>query len=256
MAGGGMGMGQNIGGTMYTPYTPQWYAAMQADENARAGRGGTNAGTSQANEINQVSPAVQGLLNAVGGSSNNSSGGGGGLSLNSGDITLGGGAGTPNGGGAPPANGGVPQINGGTPLADVAPVDQTAADAATFGKAKDQAGQTGRSAIDSMNGLLGATGQLGSGAQVQGTRDVVENAASGVNDVTRANAVNTAQSDLDVAKTNQATKLTERGQDISAQQAQAQLAMEQAQLNSQRQLAMLQQILGFSGGATPPPSQY
>ena len=56
---------------------------------------------------------------------------------------------------------------------------------------------------------------------------------------------------LDVAKTNQATQLAERGQNISAQQAQAQLAMEQAQLNSQRQLDILRSVLGFAGSATP-----
>ena len=76
-------------------------------------------------------------------------------------------------------------------------------------------------------------------------------AGQGVNDVTRANAVNEAASNLDVAKTNQATQLAERGQNISAQQAQAQLAMEQTQLNSQRQLAILQSVLGFAGSATP-----
>ena len=147
-----------------------------------------------------------------------------------------------------PGSGGV---SGGANVGDIAPIDQTAANAATFGAAKDQAGQTGRSQIDSMKGLLGAAGMLGGGAEAAGTRDIVEQAGQGVNDVTRANAVNTAASNLDVAKTNQATQLAERGQNISAQQAQAQLAMEQAQLNSQRQLDILRSVLGFAGSAVP-----
>jgi hypothetical protein len=92
---------------------------------------------------------------------------------------------------------------------------------------------------------------LGGGAEAAGTRDIVEQAAQGSNDVTRQNAVTNAASNLDVDKTNQATQLAERGQNISAQQAQAQLAMEQAQLNSQRQLSILQSVLGFAGSATP-----
>lgn len=147
----------------------------------------------------------------------------------------------------------------------VQPVDMTASNAATFGAAKDQAGQTGRAQIDSMNGLLGAAGMLGGGAQAAGTRDVVEQAGQGVNDVTRQNAVTDAgqrlsvaqgnQSagltgrgqDIGVAQANQGAQLAERGQDISAQQAQAQLAMAQAQLNSQRQLGLLNAVLGFAG---------
>ncbi len=147
-----------------------------------------------------------------------------------------------------PGSGGV---SGGSSVGDIKPIDQTAANSATFGAAKDQAGQTGRAQIDSMKGLLGAAGMLGGGAEAAGTRDIVEQAGQGVNDVTRANAVNEAGANLDVAKTNQATQLAERGQNISAEQAQAQLAMEQAQLNSQRQLDILRSVLGFAGSATP-----
>lgn len=153
--------------------------------------------------------------------------------------------------GVPGSGSTVGTVSGGPGVGNIAPIDQHAADAATFGAAKDQAGQTGRAQIDSMKGLMGAAGMLGGGAEAAGTRDIVEQAGQGVNDVTRQNAVTEAGSNLDVAKTNQATQLAERGQNISAQQAQAQLAMEQAQLNSQRQLALLSSVLGFASNAIP-----
>lgn len=142
------------------------------------------------------------------------------------------------------------QINPGAIPPSVAAADPTAANAATFASAKDQAGETGRSTIDSMNGLLGAAGMLGGGAQAAGTLAAVEQAAQGSNDVTRQNAVSDVATNNAIAQTNQAAQLTERGQDISAEQAQAQLAMEQAQLNSQRQLAVLQAALGFTESAS------
>lgn len=157
-------------------------------------------------------------------------------------------------------NEGIPG-GGGAAISAISPVDMTASNAATFGAAKDQAGQTGRAEIDSMKGLMGASGMLGGGGEAQGTRDIVAQAGQGANDVTRANAVNSSTQNLDVAKTNQASALTQRGQDIAARQAQAQLAMEQAQLNSQRQLDMLRLALGSvssggGGGATSSPYTY
>lgn len=238
MAGGGVG--GNVPGPQVIPtppgyrltYSPNGGAYFEQDPVAV----GTTTGQAKAAEINAVSPSMQGLLGALGVGGAGSSTATSGLTGGSGGVSgISGGTGT-----------GVPNISGGTPISDVKPVDMSAANAATFGAAKDQAGQTGRAEIDSMNGLLGATGMLGSGAQVQGTKDIVEQAGQGANDITRQNATTTAANDLDIAKTNQATQLTERGQNISAQQAQAQLAMEQAQLNSQRQLAILQSVLGGS----------
>lgn len=190
---------------------------------------GNAPGTSSAASLAGLTAAA-----GVGGSAGTVGGSGGGVS------------GVP---GAPGSS--VGTVSGGPGVGNIAPIDQTAANAATFGAAKDQAGQTGRSQIDSMKGLMGAAGMLGGGAEAAGTRDIVEQAGQGVNDVTRTNATNEAASNLDVAKTNQATQLAERGQNISAQQAQAQLAMEQAQLNSQRQLALLSSVLGFASSATP-----
>lgn len=151
--------------------------------------------------------------------------------------------------GTSPAGGGP--VTGGGGVSDIAPIDMTAANGATFARAKDTAGQIGRSSLDSLRGALAETGQLGSGAEVAGTRDVAENAAGIVGDVNRSNAINESAQGLDVAKTNQAAKLTQRGQDINAQEANARLQMAQTQLEyqraqqeSQRQLDYLKLILG------------
>lgn len=241
----GTGNTQIIGGQAYTMYTPAWYAAQKANEVSTAGTAGTAAGTEAGNALTALSPSLQGLLGATSGTGTGGSVGVGGSSSGTGSVGVGG-AGTA--GVLTSATGG-----GTSTIPGVAPIDMTASNDATFANAKDQAGQTARSEIDSMNGLLGATNALGGGAQAQGTRDIVENAAGAVGDVTRQNAVTTAQSNADIAKTNQAAAITQRGQDIAAQQAQAQLGLEEAQLNSQRQLAILGAALGSipSGSGLP-----
>lgn len=221
-----------------------------ANANTNAPLAGTASGQYAANQI-AADPALQGLYKAAGlGTGGTSSGGVGGTGGMGGGSVGVGGAGTA--GVLSSATG----IGGSSGIPGIAPVDMSASNAATFGAAKDQAGQTGRSQIDSMKGLIGAAGMLGGGAEAAGTRNIVEQAGQGVNDVTRANATNTAASNLDVAKTNQASQLTQRGQDIAAQQAQAQLAMEQAQLNSQRQLSLLQTALGATSSIPSPGSLY
>lgn len=137
----------------------------------------------------------------------------------------------------------------------IAPIDMSAANAATFGAAKEQAGQTARSEIDSARGLFGAAGMLGSGAEVEEAGKVAEDAASKVNDITRQNAVTSAQQGLDIAKANQSAALEQRGQDIAAQQAQAQLALSAAEFQAQQQLALLKTALGV-GVSSPTSSSY
>lgn len=159
------------------------------------------------------------------------------------------------GGGVLPSGAGIAP---GSRIATIAPVDMTASNAATFGKAKDVAGQIGRSSLDSLRAALGETGQLGGGAEVQGARDVIESAAGNIGDVNRALATQNAQSALETARLNYQGGITQRGQDIAAQEAQARLAQEQAQLEfqrmqarSQQQLDWLKLILGGGGGGFP-----
>lgn len=164
-------------------------------------------------------------------------------------------------GGIPSAGGGGFGGGGGTigGVAPVANIDTSAADAATFARAKDVAGQTGRASLESLRGLLGETGQLGGGAEVQGTRDIVQSAAGQVGDVNREQAIQGSQRAFQTALANQASGLTQRGQDIQSQEAQARLALaqtqlqfQQAQMQSQRQLDLLRLALSSAPQSTAP----
>lgn len=144
---------------------------------------------------------------------------------------------------APSAGGSITN----TPLPPIAPVqdiDHTASNNAIFGRAKDTQGQIGRASLDSLRGLLGETGQMGSGAEVQGTRDIAQSAAGELGQVNRDLASQNAQSAADVAAMNYQGQIQQRAQDLAAQQAQAQLQQQQAQQAAQQQLQMLQLALG------------
>lgn len=137
-----------------------------------------------------------------------------------------------------------------TGVEDIAPIDMTQANSAIFGKAKDTAGKLGRASIESLRGLLGETGQLGGGAESQATREIGETALGTLGDVNRQQAITSAGQALDVAKTNQATRLAERGQNINAQEANARLALaqtqlqfQQAQMQANQQLSLLKLAL-------------
>lgn len=127
--------------------------------------------------------------------------------------------------------------------------DPTASNNAIFAAAKDKVGQLSRSSLDSLNGELGAQGMLGSGAQVQGARDVIQSGAGELGQVTRDLASKNADTANDFAKTAYEGNITMRGQDVQAQEAQARLALEARQQNFQ----LLNTILNGlrSGGGSP-----
>lgn len=127
----------------------------------------------------------------------------------------------------------------------VAAPDMTSSNAATFGAAKDRAGQVARASLDALNGELGSQGMLGSGAQVQGTKDIIMDAGQFTSDVNRQNAVNDAQMKGDFAKLGYQGDITQRGQNIQHEEANAQLALAQ----QDRQMKMLQVMLQALGGA-------
>lgn len=214
---------------------------------------GQAAGQTQNAYATAATPGLAPLINGTPSSTSNSVGLGGGslspLSSLSGAAGLGGSgtggvAGTPGGAGTPGV-GSTGYVGG------IAPIDNTNAQSAAFGAAKDTAGQLGRSSLDSLRSLLGETGQLGGGAEVQGTRDIVENAAGLLGQTSRDQATLQANQALDIAKTNQGSAITQRGQDIQSQEAAAQLALSQAQLQAENSLNMLKLALG---GASASPS--
>jgi hypothetical protein len=162
-----------------------------------------------------------------------------------------GGSGSGTGSGGTGAGGGLgglqAAVNGvsGGSVGDIGPIDNTQANAAAFSRAKDTVGKTSRASIDALRGELGATGMLGGGAEAAGVRDAVLSGQGQLDDVTRQQAITGSDQALDIAKTNQASQLTQRGQDVSLQEANARLALEQAQLAWQRQMQALS--LAFSG---------
>lgn len=128
--------------------------------------------------------------------------------------------------------------------------DMTDANAQIFGRAKDQAGQVGRSSLQSMRDELGATGMLGSGAEVQGTRDIASKGMGLIGEVSRDNAINESSQKADFAKMKYQGDITQRGQDIAAQEARARIALQRELAQQQMLQAALQGLMGGSGGRT------
>jgi hypothetical protein len=88
---------------------------------------------------------------------------------------------------------------------------------------------------------------LGSGAEVQGVRDVVNNNAEELGQVTRDSAKANAATALDLAKTNYTGSIAQRGQDIQSQEANASLAL---QANNQRFQALSLALQALGGGSS------
>lgn len=221
--GGGIGGTQIIGGNSYGIYTPAWYAAMRQNESDVAGAAGKAAGAFASNALGGI-PSLGGLANPTG-SATGAFGG-----SVSGSAS---GTGTGTGG----------SVTSGSSIAPLTMPDMTASNNATFAAAKDKVGQQSRASLDALNGELGSKGMLGSGAEVQGVRDVVNNNAEQLGQVTRDSAKANAATALDLAKTNYTGSIAQRGQDIQSQEANASLAL---QANNQRfqALSLALQALG------------
>lgn len=170
-----------------------------------------------------------------------------------------GGSGGPGGTGGPGGYGGsgVPTgagpggKAGGSGVAGPQLPDAKSATDAAFATAKDRSGQISRAALDSLRGELGATGNLGSGAEVQGVRDIISAGAGIEGQATRDAASKQADVAADFAKTKYAGEVTQRGQDVQAQEAQARLAFEQREAAAQRQMQLLTLALSGINGSRP-----
>lgn len=231
--GGGV---QIIGGQRYQMYSPEWYAAQRQYATDRAGAAGTAAGTYAKNYLNTAMPGAQGAFSGALSGLQGALGG----SAVAGTPAVTGGI-----GGATPGlqTGGGP-VGGGGYVAPIQMADTSAANAAAYAKAKDQVGQSSRSAIDSLRDVLGATGQLGGGAEAQATRDIVSSAAGDLGQVSRDQAQTGAELAQRTAEMGYQGALTQRGQDIAAQEANARLALEARQ----QYLSLLQTALGGAMG--------
>ncbi len=213
--------------------------------------------TQQGQAVNEYStaanPALAGLLSSIGAQTSGGTGSFGGSTSGSGTGSYS----TGSGGGAMTSGG----ISGGSRLPTLQLPDQSAGTAAAYATAKDQVGQSGRASLEALRGELGASGMLGGGAEGQLTRDVITNASGQLGQVSRDQAGKSADLSADFAKTNYAGGITQRGQDVSASEAQARLAQEsrladanlafqKQQAASANQLQMLQLALSGLKGST------
>lgn len=221
LGGGNQTSYTNIGGYNYAPGSPEAVAAARANQITGAGSAGTAAGTYTQSALNSI-PSLQGLYSgigsAIGGAGTTGGAGAPGTGTGTSGGVVGTGTGATTGGGA-----------GGAYVAPIQVPDQSAANAAQFAAAKDTVGQNARAALDSLRGEMGATGQLGGGAEATGTQNVITAGEGQLGNVTRQQAATNAQLGTQVAEQNAQLGVTQRGQDVQAQQAQAQLALENRQ---------------------------
>lgn len=131
------------------------------------------------------------------------------------------------------ANGSASGGAGGVGAAHVAPPDMSGARSAAFGRAKDSAGQTARAALESLQSEMAGRGILGSGIEGGNTANIIAKAGQGVNEVSREQAIQDANAASQYGQMQYQGDITQRGQDLSAQQA-----------NLARQQQMMQGLLG------------
>lgn len=94
--------------------------------------------------------------------------------------------------------------------------NEAAARAAAFGRAKDQAGQTGRAAMDGLQSYLADSGLFGSGFDASSAANVLGQTAGGVNEFTRDQMIMDTDRAGQIADRNYSGNLAKRGQNLSS----------------------------------------
>lgn len=113
--------------------------------------------------------------------------------------------------------------SGGGAIPQVSMPDTSAANAAAFGRAKDQAGQTARASLTALRNEMAGRGLRGSGIEGAEVGKTIARGAAGVNEFTREQAIQDAGNLSDQAQREYQGRITQRGQDIGmAQNAAAQ----------------------------------
>lgn len=113
---------------------------------------------------------------------------------------------------------------------------EDAAQANTFARAKDRAGDIGRSAMNSLAGVMGARGLTGSGLAANAAGGVINQQANQLGEVSRDQAITGANMARQRASEMYQGNITQRGQDIVA--------------NDSQRNAMLGLLQGFQGNIT------
>ncbi len=273
----GVGNTQIIGGQSYQQYTPEWYAAQDANTIHRAGVAGTAGGTGEANYLSALSPSLQGLYQSM------SSGGGGygGSSSSTPTINYGGGSGQATSTPSAVSYGGMPStVNyGSTPTAvnygnnpndvssagltssgvetgktaTIGPLDLAQSDAAAFATAKDQAAKTAGASMTGLQQALAARGLGGAGYEAGQIGGTLSREANTIGEAGRAKAVEDANLTAQGNVANLSAGVAQRGQDISSKQSDAarRLAAEEAAYSggiAQRGQDIGAREAAFSGG--------
>ena len=97
---------------------------------------------------------------------------------------------------------------------------EQAARAAAFARAKEQTGRIGRSSLTGLREALASRNMLGGGAEAVGTGQIVGGAEGALNEFTREQMINDFAAAQQAAGQEYSGAITQRGQDLSAQQAQ------------------------------------
>ena len=217
---------QIINGQYYDMYSPQWYDAMHAEALRSSTAAGTAAGSSvaAANAAAGLPPLGSALPGVPGTSVASASGNPATVpppSLSGLTAAAGSNPGTV---GAP----GAPSGTAGTGYNRIAPVDTSAAEAASFNKAKDQVGLESSGALTGLRAALGGRNLLGGGLEGMATTQAATSAAGELGDVSRQQAVTRADEAQKNAQANFEGGITQRGQDFQKEEAGNSLAGELA----------------------------
>ena len=219
---------QVINGQSYEQYSPEWYAAQQADTVNRAGVSGTAEGTGEANYLSKLSPTLAGLYSAVGGSGGGVSGAGvpatvsygGGASGMPGTVGYSAPSSTMDGLNSTVSSSGLtgPQTSTYNPTATIGPLNLAASDTAEFANAKDQAGQTANASMTGLQQALAGRGMGGAGYEAGQIGNTLSTAANQIGAASRAKAIEDANLTAQGNIANLNAGVAQRGQDISAQE--------------------------------------
>lgn len=244
----GVTKGQIIGGQMYKMYSPEWYAARDAQKIQQAGVSGQAAGTAAGAGITTLREAVPDLFGGGGTSSSKSTSTGTSSGSSVPRVSFPSGSGSVGGVGG----GGVPMPGGGSvpsSMPRITPTDTSAADAAIFARAKDTVGDVSRGSITALRSALAGRGQLGGGGEFRGTSSIIERGMGELGDVARELAIQSSERGQERAALEFQGGITQRGQDLSAQQAANALAARLAEVAYQGEITQRGQDLAAARDA-------
>lgn len=114
--------------------------------------------------------------------------------------------------------------------------DTTAGKDAAYARAKDQTGLNARASLNALQDQLGGNQMLGSGLAADQSRQIIEHGQGQLDEVSRAQAINDANSVEKRAATEYQGRIQQRGQDISV-----------AQSNAARQQQVLESLFATFG---------